>query len=270
MRQRKAFTLVELLVVIAIIGILIGMLLPAVQMVREAARRTQCLNNIRQIGLALLNYEGTLQEFPPGWVTEDPAQPIGDTGWGWSAMILPYMEAGNLHSQLNFKEPIDDHNDVCDNEILAQTILPFYLCPSDPAPEIMNLNTHLDHDDDDHGGFRGSFRAALHDHDHEHEGEGFLVSRSNYSGVFGSNELHDLVENGIPGNGTFYANRSTKLRDFLDGQSNTIIVGERRNKEGAISWVGVVDFVEEPAARIVGSTDHAPNDEHAHIEDFSS
>ncbi|MDG2186414.1 MAG: DUF1559 domain-containing protein, partial [Mariniblastus sp.] len=102
-------------------------------------------------------------------------------------------------------------------------------------------------------------------------------SRSNYSGVFGSNEIHDLVEDGIHGNGTFFVNnRSTKLRDFLDGQSNTIIVGERRNSEGAISWVGVVkqtedgDQIDEAVARIVGSTDHPPNDEHAHFEDFSS
>ena len=93
MKRRNAFTLVELLVVIAIIGILIGMLLPAVQMVRESARRTQCLNNIRQIGLGLLNYEGSMEEFPPGWITENLAEPIGETGWGWSAAILPHMEA---------------------------------------------------------------------------------------------------------------------------------------------------------------------------------
>ncbi len=273
MKRRGAFTLVELLVVIAIIGILIGMLLPAVQMVREAARRTSCMNNMKQIGLALLNYEGSMEEFPPGWITED-GSPVGDAGWGWSALILPYLEASNLNDQLNFNEPIDDHNNVCDNDILVRTILPFYVCPSDPADLIVDLNTPVeghdhDDDDDDHDDFQ-SFRL-LHDHDdHDHE-EPFLVSRSNYSGVFGSNEIHDLVEDGNPGNGAFFRqNRSTKLRDFVDGQSNTIIVGERRNKVGVVSWVGALGHVPEPIARIVGSTDHAPNDEHAHFEDFSS
>ena len=256
--RRDGFTLVELLVVIAIIGILIGMLLPAVQMVREAARRTQCLNNIRQIGLGLLNYEGSMGEFPPGWITDNPAEPIGEPGWGWSAFILPHMEAGNLEDQLNFNLSIEDH----DHEDWIQTELPFYMCPSDPAPEIVNLDTHIEHD---HPGEP----FVPHDEE-EHEHGEFWVSRSNYSGVFGSNELHDLVEDGIPGNGTFYANHAMKLRDFVDGQSNTIIVGERRNAGGAVSWVGVVEHVEEPAARIVGSTDHAPNDEHAHFEDFSS
>ncbi len=267
-KHRNAFTLVELLVVIAIIGILIGMLLPAVQMVRESARRTQCLNNIRQIGLGLLNYEGSMEEFPPGWITDNLAEPIGETGWGWSAAILPYMEAGNLDDQLNYNLPIADHY----HEDLIQTKLPFYMCPSDPAPEIVNLNTHIE----EHGHpIMGAFRK--HDEEEHEHGDQFWVSRSNYSGVFGSNEIHDLVEDGIHGNGTFFVNnRSAKLRDFLDGQSNTIIVGERRNSEGAISWVGVVkqtedgDQIDEAVARIVGSTDHPPNDEHAHFEDFSS
>ncbi|MCH2181347.1 MAG: DUF1559 domain-containing protein [Mariniblastus sp.] len=227
---------------------------------------------MKQIGLALLNYEGASEEFPPGWLT-DNGSPIGDTGWGWSALILPYLEASNLNDQLNFNEPIDDHNDVCDNDILVQTVLPFYMCPSDPGDQIVDLNTPVaghDHDDDDHGGDRGSFLAPPHDDDHSHEGP-FLVSRSNYSGVFGSNDIHDLVEDGVPGNGTFFReNRSTKLRDFIDGQSNTIIVGERRNDLGVVSWVGALGHVPEPIARIVGTADHAPNCDHPHFENFSS
>ena len=269
MNRKKGFTLVELLVVIAIIGILIGMLLPAVQMVREAARRTTCLNNMRQIGLGLMNYESSLEEFPPGWTSDDITVPIGEAGWGWSARILPFMEAQNLRDRLDFNVAIDDH----DHEVWIKTELPFYMCPSDPAQEIVNLNDHIeghdhdDHDDDDHDDYSGFLDDDDDDHDdHDDHGE-FWVSRSNYSGVFGTTELEDGP---ALGNGAFLANRAIRLRDFTDGLSNTMIVGERRNDRGSVSWVGVVPWVDSPAARIVGVACHAPNDEHGHWEDFSS
>ena len=106
--KRGAFTLVELLVVIAIIGILIGMLLPAVQQVREAARRSTCLNNVRQISLAALNYESALGEFPIGMQVESVGnvEPVADDlygHWSWYALILPYVEQQNLYDVLNPK-----------------------------------------------------------------------------------------------------------------------------------------------------------------------
>ena len=100
-RIRRGFTLVELLVVIAIIGILIGMLLPAVQMVREAARRTQCANNCRQMGLAVLNYESANMVFPPGWATGTINDPLDEPGWGWAVPALPFMEQGNVFDQID-------------------------------------------------------------------------------------------------------------------------------------------------------------------------
>jgi prepilin-type N-terminal cleavage/methylation domain-containing protein len=100
MKTRNAFTLVELLVVIAIIGILIGMLLPAVQQVREAARRTDCGNKIRQLGLAIMNYESAHKALPPGWTANDPLDAASAPGWGWSAQILPFVEAGNVYSSV--------------------------------------------------------------------------------------------------------------------------------------------------------------------------
>ena len=259
-QHRSGFTLVELLVVIAIIGILIGMLLPAVQQVREAARRIQCGNNVRQLALGLMNYESSHMELPPGWLTED-ATVLDEPGWGWSARILPFVEAGNLYQQINFDLEVA----ADDNLVVINQGLPLFVCPSDPADTIIDLDVHIegehDHDgDDDHEEEDGD------DDEHEHDGP-ILAGRSNYSGVFGSNEIED---DPAGGNGMFYAGKEMKFGEVSDGLSNTMIVGERRNDVGTISWVGVVDSVDEKYARIVGSADHQPNHPDGHFEDFRS
>lgn len=125
-RLNRAFTLVELLVVIAIIGILIGMLLPAVQMVRAAARRTACQNNIRQVGVAILNYESAHSKFPPGqsW-TEEEGDP-NRLDYSWQARILPHMEANNIYDGINFSLPYLDPSNLAS----AASVVPGYLCPS--------------------------------------------------------------------------------------------------------------------------------------------
>src|SRR5271166_2186384 len=106
-RRHSAFTLIELLVVIAIIAILIALLVPAVQKVREAAARIQCTNNLKQVGLALHSYHGAYKQFPPGYVdgnTNPASTPDNDVGpgWGWASFLLPYLEQGNVYSQINF------------------------------------------------------------------------------------------------------------------------------------------------------------------------
>ena len=118
-RPRRGFTLIELLVVIAIIGILVSLLLPAVQAARESARRMQCLNNLKQIGLALHNYESTNRCFPPAYVQgsgvatgvayginypDDGSN--GLTGWGWGALLLPFIEQGNLYKSLETRPAV--------------------------------------------------------------------------------------------------------------------------------------------------------------------
>src|SRR5579871_1417174 len=107
-RVHKGFTLIELLVVIAIIGVLIGLLLPAVQKVREAASRASCTNNLKQIGLALHSYHDTARAFPSGYVSNfDSAGNDTGPGWGWASFILPQMEQVALYGTIRFSQPIE-------------------------------------------------------------------------------------------------------------------------------------------------------------------
>ena len=140
-RPHPGFTLVELLVVIAIIGVLVGLLLPAVQAAREAARRMQCSNNLKQLGLALHNYHDTYQKFPPnpvGGVTEAPGGRYNQSWLAWSglAMLLPYVEQNNIYERADFGWRWDsDQNGNVNNTVVARTRIPGYTCPSDPGSD---------------------------------------------------------------------------------------------------------------------------------------
>src|SRR5579872_386881 len=128
--RRTGFTLIELLVVIAVIAVLIGLLLPAVQQAREAARRTQCKNNLKQIGLALLNYESSFRIFPPGYIAGSAfidGQTDTAPGWSWGAMILPQLDQEPLQSTINFSLPVQ----AAANAPAIQVSLPAFVCPSD-------------------------------------------------------------------------------------------------------------------------------------------
>src|SRR5579864_5723515 len=128
LEMKRGFTLIELLVVIAIIAVLVALLLPAVQQAREAARRSQCKNNLKQVGLALQNYHGSRNTFPPGYVsTFDGSGNDTGPGWGWGAMILPELDQAPLQNGISFTQPIE----AAANATARVTTLSASLCPSD-------------------------------------------------------------------------------------------------------------------------------------------
>lgn len=268
---RRGFTLIELLVVIAIIGVLIALLLPAVQQAREAARRSQCLNNLRQMGLALHNYHDTHGAFPSGWIGADAAtladRVHGVNGFGWGTMILPQLEQSNLYNVFDFKKVINDASGTPSNKSLLASQLPVYECPSDPHPDTFEMEPE--------GG--GASLATM--------------AATKYVGLFGTrfigklpdaeNEanLH-LCEGLAPGqrctgDGLMFHNSKVTLGDVTDGTSNTIMVGERQSQRKPSlpvfysTWSGAVPGGEEAFARVLGSTQHTPNAALSE-EDFSS
>ena len=207
----SGFTLIELLVVISIIGILIGLLLPAVQAAREAARRAQCVNNLKQIGLALQNYHGSVGAFPPGYVSNfDPSGTDTGPGWGWAAMILPQVEHANIYNAINFNLPIE----LPANGTVRLVGIQTFLCPSDSVkPTWTAMKRDL----------TGNTVATICE-----------VTPSNYVGVFGT------TEPGVDGDGIFSRNGRIGIRDVTDGTSQTLIVGERSHHLGEATWVGAV------------------------------
>lgn len=229
-KHRAGFTLVELLVVIAIIGILVALLLPAVQAAREAARRMQCTNNIKQLALACHNYHDTYKTFPPNHIFSGstPARSRNTEGWGWGALILPYMEQQSLHDDLEVGQTSLVHlltNKGAAVLPLLQSRIPSMTCPSDS-----NVNEPLTHRNRHFGGGVGTRAAGLGN---------WLPAASNYMSSRGMrNNNQTNVTNDT--HGMFMGIRAVKLRDVLDGTSNTFLIGERDTiicRGG--TWVGV-------------------------------
>ena len=217
LNARKAFTLVELLVVIAIIGILIGMLLPAVQQVREAARRTQCMNNVRQNSLALHNYISTFQDELPTGNLQTKANPDADP-WGNSFWVhlLPYVEQGNLLDQYDLTAGgWTGPNSNPNKAILEGVEIPILLCPSSSLPIFP-----VAYEEGPDQRFQGSHGRA-----------GQTAMMPCYTGISGSSE-HPSSSAGDEGGinsdgGVLIAHRAVSLGEITDGTSNTFLIAEQ-------------------------------------------
>jgi prepilin-type N-terminal cleavage/methylation domain-containing protein/prepilin-type processing-associated H-X9-DG protein len=200
--RRSGFTLIELLVVIAIIGILIALLLPAVQKVRDAANRIKCANNLKQIGLALHNYHDTYNALPPGQnssITDPTGGPNYHSWWSWLALLLPYVEQQNLYKQAddwshigsNYKDPYGPPSNPA-----QYTPIPTYSCPADS-------------------------RDLTASYAGENTGTQSMIDVA-FTGFLGVNGTNYRNRDGV-----FYTDSNFAFKDVTDGLSNTLFVGER-------------------------------------------
>jgi prepilin-type N-terminal cleavage/methylation domain-containing protein/prepilin-type processing-associated H-X9-DG protein len=244
-RRHRAFTLVELLVVIAIIGVLVALLLPAVQAAREAARRMQCSNNLKQIGLAIHNYHDTHLTFPPSAIKEKDGDGGGSAqAMVWSGSILPYIEQKNLYDQITGKGFAINWADDGVNEQVLRTKLPAYQCPSSP-------DSRLTWDD---GSATARHRASY----------GCVVTgtvgytiTSRATNGESKHHMDDGGQSHARHNGPFLMqNSTTTFGDITDGSSNTLFIGERyRNNMTNRNYIAVgTPSGQDEHARWAGST----------------
>jgi prepilin-type N-terminal cleavage/methylation domain-containing protein/prepilin-type processing-associated H-X9-DG protein len=209
--MRRGFTLIELLVVIAIIAVLIGLLLPAVQKVRESANRAQCLNNLKQAALAAHNYHDAREQFPVG--VRLPVM-VGDRPTGGATLwveLLPYFEQDNLYKQW---DNIDDRNNVGGTNARSAQVIKILLCPSDPLPEpVVQLTAANWHTPSWSWGSYGM---------------------SSYGGNAGKRSVYWGPPPTFPymtRDGVFFIDSRVRLTDITDGASNTFLFGERYHRD---------------------------------------
>jgi prepilin-type processing-associated H-X9-DG protein len=210
--------LIELLVVIAVTGTLVGLLLPAVQSAREAARRTQCRNNLKQVGVALHAYHEAFGSFPMGYVAGNQSDPSATApGWGWSALILNQLEQVPLDHATNFNLPIEHPGDWTSR----LTAVGGYVCPSDRHTGVFTV-------------IRGDGSAIV-----DAQTTSYAANFGREVGVSGRDvEIADAPDRG---NGMFLLNVVIRLGDVTDGSSSTFAIGERGSLLTRAAWAGAVD-----------------------------
>jgi prepilin-type N-terminal cleavage/methylation domain-containing protein len=227
--NRRGFTLIELLVVIAIIAVLIALLLPAVQQAREAARRSQCKNNLKQLGLGLHNFHDTFLKFPPGCAPDynslsgtccvtDPSQAgSAQAAWGssWKVHLLPYIDQSTVYTKWVFQSS-SGYSNGSNIQYVNKMNIPVYRCPSSALPEFSPYSNT--------GGYLEQFTSY-----HGIAGSVATDIATGLNGVSTWVQNQNWSSGGagyVSANGTLYPNSKTNLRDLTDGSSNTMIVGE--------------------------------------------
>lgn len=234
-RTTQAFTLVELLVVIAIIGILVGLLLPAVQAAREAARRMQCSNNVKQLSLGFHNYESALKCFPINYAMRGIAPfpnngpGIANSGRSWMQMILPYIEQTPLYNNIDFTVGLQPKSSapttpVGRNRIVAATVIPTFICPSDDSNEGGTLLNRSDLNETTNPADRWAvtcYKAVA----------GANWAWGVFSPVVGVGKNGGQTDGLNRGDGVICSNQTnvnarTRIADITDGTSNTFVIGE--------------------------------------------
>ena len=243
-RCTAGITILELLVVITTIGMLIALLLPAVQAARESARNLQCTNNLHQLGLALHSFHDAHRSLPAGWQLEATKK----SSYGWAARILKELEEPSLDAQINRSRPIDELSTT-----VRSTTPNVFVCPSDPSEAFFPLFAEI-----------GAHAS------HAQQSTQILVTlpRANYVGVFGTTDPDDV--NGTTGSGAIRARPRRRFSDMSRGLSHVMLIGERTTRKLASTWLGIATQGEDAGGRIVGYADLGPNRDDADECEFDS
>lgn len=246
-KRTAAFTLIELLIVIAIIGVLVALLLPAVQAAREAARRTQCMSNLRQVALAAQNYESAHRKLPPGYRSGEGRSryaPTGDAepGWGWAAHLLPQLEEGVLASAIDLETPIAELR----LEAAIGSTVPPLLCPSvgepaDPFPLTDDAGSPLERDGKPIVVGRSHY-VASHGQESCWGACGAADTAVVFTDIYRGTTTTITHQGDVSriADGPFYRNSKTRFRDVTDGLSKTIFFGEHSARLSDKTWVGII------------------------------
>lgn len=251
--SRGGLTILELLVTMSVIGILAGLLLPALGAARESGRRVQCVDHLREVGLAMHNHHNSQNQLPAGWQFD----PSGQSAYGWAVPLLPYLGEPALGQRIDPSKSVGDPA----HDVARASSLEIMLCPSDITEPSFVLYPDSDDDAIPLSVGAGPFSSAA---------KGLLeLPTANYVGVFGTLEADDTIPAPV-GDGTFLENLRTRFRDFQRGLSNTAVVGERTMAQVPSTWLGVSLAGEDAAFRLVGSTMEGINTPFADEGDFSS